>query len=63
MRVNGYRSLGFGITGSTSYIPPYKLVREWSTLDHLTEWRVGELPPFVLTYAPNRWEKDMKTSG
>jgi alkanesulfonate monooxygenase SsuD/methylene tetrahydromethanopterin reductase-like flavin-dependent oxidoreductase (luciferase family) len=41
------KSVGFGITGSTSYIPPYRLVRDWSTLDHLTEGRIGEffIPP------------------
>jgi alkanesulfonate monooxygenase SsuD/methylene tetrahydromethanopterin reductase-like flavin-dependent oxidoreductase (luciferase family) len=37
------RSVGFGITGSTSYIAPYQLVRSWSTLDHLTEGRIGML--------------------
>lgn len=35
------KSLGFGVTGSTSYIPPYHLARNWSTLDHLTNGRVG----------------------
>ena len=27
---------------STSYVQPYRLVRDWSTLDHLSEERVGE---------------------
>ncbi|KAE9372766.1 bacterial luciferase-like protein [Stipitochalara longipes BDJ] len=34
-------SLGFGITGSTSYIPPYVLARNWSTLDHITNGRIA----------------------
>jgi hypothetical protein len=35
------RSVGFGVTGTTSYISPYQLVRSWSTLDHLTDGRIG----------------------
>ena len=35
------RHLGFGITSSLSYEPPYLLARRLSTLDHLTEGRVG----------------------
>ncbi|RDW88309.1 bacterial luciferase-like protein [Coleophoma cylindrospora] len=35
------KSVSFGITGSTSYIPPYTLARTWSTLDHVTNGRVG----------------------
>ncbi|KAH8678283.1 coenzyme dependent N5,N10-methylene tetrahydromethanopterin reductase [Xylariales sp. PMI_506] len=35
------RSLGFGITGSTSYIPPYILARTWASLDHLTKGRMA----------------------
>jgi alkanesulfonate monooxygenase SsuD/methylene tetrahydromethanopterin reductase-like flavin-dependent oxidoreductase (luciferase family) len=35
------KSLGFGVTGSTSYITPYHLARNWSTLDHITSGRVG----------------------
>ncbi|RDI86725.1 hypothetical protein Vi05172_g3155 [Venturia inaequalis] len=34
-------SVGFGVTASTSYIPPYILARTYSTLDHLTDGRVG----------------------
>lgn len=33
--------LGFGITASTSYEHPYALARRFSTLDHLTDGRVG----------------------
>jgi len=33
--------LGFGITGSLSYEPPYTFARKMSTLDHLTNGRVG----------------------
>ncbi|GAA4867204.1 LLM class flavin-dependent oxidoreductase [Saccharopolyspora cebuensis] len=33
--------LGFGLTGSTSYEHPYALARRFSTLDHLTEGRIG----------------------
>ncbi|WP_028934619.1 LLM class flavin-dependent oxidoreductase [Pseudonocardia spinosispora] len=33
--------LGFGLTASTSYEHPYALARRFSTLDHLTEGRVG----------------------
>ncbi len=33
--------LGFGITSSLSYEPPYLLARRLSTLDHLTEGRIG----------------------
>jgi FMN-dependent oxidoreductase (nitrilotriacetate monooxygenase family) len=34
-------NLGFGLTGSTSYEHPYALARRFSTLDHLTDGRVG----------------------
>lgn len=33
--------LGFGLTGSTTYEHPYTLARKYSTLDHLTDGRVG----------------------
>ncbi|MFC4562400.1 LLM class flavin-dependent oxidoreductase [Nocardiopsis mangrovi] len=33
--------LGFGLTASTSYEHPYALARKFSTLDHLTDGRVG----------------------
>ena len=33
--------LGFGITASLSYEPPFLLARRFSTLDHLTDGRVG----------------------
>ncbi|KAG5368626.1 Dimethyl-sulfide monooxygenase [Yarrowia sp. C11] len=33
--------LSFGITVSTSYTPPFTLARQFSTLDHLTNGRVG----------------------
>lgn len=35
------RRLGFGITVSTTYESPYLLARKFSTLDHLTDGRVG----------------------
>ena len=35
------RDLGFAVTYSTSYQPPYQCARVFSTLDHLTEGRVG----------------------
>ena len=34
-------NLGFGLTGSTTYEHPYALARRFSTLDHLTDGRVG----------------------
>lgn len=35
------RNLTFGITATTSYEHPYSLARRFSTLDHLTNGRVG----------------------
>ena len=35
------RNLGFGVTVNLSYEPPYTLARRFSTLDHLTEGRIG----------------------
>ena len=35
------RHLGFGVTVNLTYEPPYLLARRFSTLDHLTEGRVG----------------------
>ncbi|KAH6669953.1 luciferase-like domain-containing protein [Halenospora varia] len=35
------KSVSFGITASTSYIPPYILARTYSTLDHLSNGRIG----------------------
>jgi FMN-dependent oxidoreductase (nitrilotriacetate monooxygenase family) len=35
------RHLGFGVTCNLSYEPPYLLARRMSTLDHLTEGRIG----------------------
>jgi FMN-dependent oxidoreductase (nitrilotriacetate monooxygenase family) len=35
------RNLCFGITGNTTYEPPYLLARRFSTLDHLTKGRVA----------------------
>ncbi|KAI7785857.1 Dimethyl-sulfide monooxygenase [Diaporthe eres] len=35
------RSLGFGVTVSTTYEQPYHLARRLSTLDHLTKGRLG----------------------
>ncbi|GID03242.1 LLM class flavin-dependent oxidoreductase [Pseudomonas sp. 008] len=33
--------LGFGVTGSLTYEPPYTFARKMSTLDHLTNGRIG----------------------
>jgi FMN-dependent oxidoreductase (nitrilotriacetate monooxygenase family) len=33
--------LGFGVTGNLAYEPPYMFARRMSTLDHLTEGRIG----------------------
>ena len=35
------RNLGFGVTVNLSYEPPYGFARRMSTLDHLTEGRIG----------------------
>lgn len=35
------KNLGIGITLSTSFVPPYMMARQLSTLDHLTGGRVG----------------------
>jgi len=35
------KTVGFGVTGSTSYLNPYVLARTFSSLDHLTEGRVA----------------------
>src|SRR5271170_4191558 len=35
------RNLGFGVTSNLSYEPPYPFARRMSTLDHLTEGRIG----------------------
>ncbi|MGW5745347.1 LLM class flavin-dependent oxidoreductase [Amycolatopsis sp. NPDC003861] len=35
------KHLGFGITTSTAYTPPYAVARKFATLDHLTGGRVG----------------------
>jgi FMN-dependent oxidoreductase (nitrilotriacetate monooxygenase family) len=35
------RDLGFGVTCNLSYEPPYPFARRMSTLDHLTEGRIG----------------------
>jgi FMN-dependent oxidoreductase (nitrilotriacetate monooxygenase family) len=43
--------LGFGITFSTSYEPPFSFARRLSTLDHLTKGRVGW--NIVTSYLPN----------
>ncbi len=34
-------NLGFGVTSNLSYEPPYGFARRMSTLDHLTEGRIG----------------------
>ncbi|KAF7534778.1 hypothetical protein G7054_g5929 [Neopestalotiopsis clavispora] len=35
------KSISFGVTGSTSYIPPFPLARTFSSLDHLTKGRIA----------------------
>ncbi|MGQ3383159.1 LLM class flavin-dependent oxidoreductase [Glutamicibacter sp. TV12E] len=35
------KHLSFGVTSSTAYDVPYKLARKFSTLDHLTDGRIG----------------------
>lgn len=35
------KSLGFGVTVSTTYEQPYHLARRLSTVDHLTKGRIG----------------------
>jgi long-chain alkane monooxygenase len=34
-------NLGFDVTCAVSYEHPYTLARRFSTLDHLTGWRIG----------------------
>ncbi|HEY8282003.1 MAG TPA: LLM class flavin-dependent oxidoreductase [Leifsonia sp.] len=43
--------LGFGVTFSTTYEPPFAFARRMSTLDHLTKGRVGW--NVVTSYLPN----------
>jgi FMN-dependent oxidoreductase (nitrilotriacetate monooxygenase family) len=43
--------LGFGVTFSTTYEPPFSFARRMSTLDHLTNGRVGW--NIVTSYLPN----------
>jgi FMN-dependent oxidoreductase (nitrilotriacetate monooxygenase family) len=45
------KHLGFGITFSTTYEPPFAFARRLSTLDHLTKGRVGW--NIVTSYLPN----------
>ncbi|GFM64189.1 N5,N10-methylene tetrahydromethanopterin reductase [Pseudomonas cichorii] len=45
------RELGFGVTFSTTYEPPFSFARRMSTLDHLTKGRVGW--NIVTSYLPN----------
>jgi FMN-dependent oxidoreductase (nitrilotriacetate monooxygenase family) len=35
------RNLGFGVTANLSFEPPYNFARRMSTLDHLTDGRIG----------------------
>lgn len=35
------QNIGFGVTVTTTYEPPYHLARRLSTIDHLTKGRVG----------------------
>ncbi|MFZ5914891.1 MAG: LLM class flavin-dependent oxidoreductase [Pseudomonadota bacterium] len=34
-------NLGFGVTASTTFLPPYWLARNMATIDHLTDGRMG----------------------
>ena len=43
--------LGFGVTFSTTYEPPFAFARRMSTLDHLTKGRIGW--NIVTSYLPN----------
>ncbi|WBU36967.1 NtaA/DmoA family FMN-dependent monooxygenase [Homoserinibacter sp. YIM 151385] len=43
--------IGFGVTFSTTYEPPFAFARRMSTLDHLTKGRVGW--NIVTSYLPN----------
>ncbi len=45
------RHLGFGVTFSTTYEPPFAFARRMSTLDHLTRGRIGW--NIVTSYLPN----------
>lgn len=45
------KHLGFGVTFSTTYEPPFAFARRMSTLDHLTKGRVGW--NIVTSYLPN----------
>lgn len=45
------RRLGFGVTFSTTYEPPFAFARRMSTLDHLTRGRIGW--NVVTSYLPN----------
>lgn len=35
------RHLGFGVTASTTFLPPYWVARHFASLDHVTEGRIG----------------------
>ncbi|MET1052236.1 MAG: LLM class flavin-dependent oxidoreductase [Mycetocola sp.] len=45
------KHLGFGVTFSTSYEPPFAFARRMSTVDHLTRGRIGW--NIVTSYLPN----------
>src|SRR5690606_21762987 len=45
------KHLGFGVTFSTTYEPPFAFARRISTLDHLTKGRIGW--NVVTSYLPN----------
>lgn len=36
------KNLGFAITASTSFEPPFLLAKRFSSLDHFTKGRIGE---------------------
>ncbi|KAH8888146.1 dibenzothiophene desulfurization enzyme A [Thozetella sp. PMI_491] len=35
------KSVGFTVTGSSTYLNPYMMARTWASLDHITDGRVG----------------------
>ena len=45
------KSIGFGVTVSTTYEQPYHLARCLSTVDHLTKGRCVKMPPLAIANA------------
>ena len=57
--------LGFGVTSSLSYEPPYLLARRLSTLDHLTGGRAGRQagPRHLVSAAPGAGQPPAGRAG